>query len=65
MKQFYLESGIKVIEWEEFERLLLDSTRSFYFTTEQWRNRRLGRTKIKAEERIAMIAIVKEIRKRK
>lgn len=62
MKRFYLESGIKVAEWEEFEKRLLDQQQEFHFTPEQWRNRRQGRTHIKPEERIAMMAIVEEIR---
>ena len=43
MKQFYIESGIKVCEWEKFEELLLDQQREFHFTPEQWKNRKGGR----------------------
>lgn len=64
MKRFYIESGIKVAEWEEFEKRLLDQSKEFHFTTEQWKNRRQGRTHIKPQERLAMMAIVEEIRKR-
>lgn len=64
MKRFYIESGIKVCEYEEFEKRILDQTQEFYFTSEQWKNRRQGRTRIKPQERLAMIAIVEEIRKR-
>lgn len=64
MKRFYIESGIKVCEWEEFEKRILDISQEFHFTQEQWKNRRQGRTHIKAQERIAMMAIVEEIRKR-
>lgn len=64
MKRFYIESGIKVAEWEEFEKRILDTSKEFHFTTEQWKNRRQGRTHIKPQERLAMMAIVEEIRKR-
>lgn len=64
MKRFYIESGIKVCEWEEFEKRILDISQEFHFTTEQWKNRRQGRTHIKPQERLAMMAIVEEIRKR-
>lgn len=64
MKRFYIESGIKVCEWEEFEKRILDISQEFHFTPEQWRNRRQGRTRIKPQERLAMMAIVEEIRKR-
>lgn len=64
MKQFYIESGIKVCEWEKFEELLLDQQREFHFTPEQWKNRKGGRTKTQPSERLAMMAIVEEIRKR-
>ena len=62
MKRFYLESGIRVAEWEEFEKRLLDQQQEFHFTQEQWRNRRSARTHIKPQERLAMMAIVNEIR---
>lgn len=64
MKRFYIESGLKVCEWEEFEKRLLDQSQEFHFTAEQWKNRRYGRTQIYPQERIAMMAIVEEIRKR-
>lgn len=64
MKRFYIESGIKVCEWEEFEKRILDISQEFHFTTEQWKNRKQGRTHIKPQERLAMMAIVVEIRKR-
>lgn len=64
MKRFYIESGIKVCEWEEFEKRILDISRDFHFTTEQWKNRKQGRTHIKPQDRLAMMAIVEEIRKR-
>lgn len=63
MKRFYIESGIKVCEWEEFEKRILDQSQEFHFTTEQWRNRRQGRTRLKPQERIAMMSIVEEMRK--
>lgn len=62
MKRFYNESGIKVCEWEEFEKRILDQTRELHFTQEQWKNRKLGRTHIKPQERLAMMEIVNEIR---
>lgn len=65
MKRFYIESGIKVCEWEEFEKRILDINKEFHFTTEQWKNRKQGRTRIKPQERLAMMAIVEEIRNNK
>lgn len=64
MKRFYIESGIKVCEWEDFEKRILDQSLEFHFTPEQWKNRKQGRTRIKPEERLAMMATVEEIRKR-
>lgn len=64
MKRFYIESGIKVCEYEEFEKRILDQTQEFHFTPEQWKNRRQGRTHIKPQERLAMMAIVEDMRKR-
>lgn len=63
MKRFYIESGIQIAEWEKFENLILDQTREFHFTQEQWKNRRTGRTQITPQERIAMMSIVEEMRK--
>ena len=63
MKRFYTESGIKVCEWENFEKRILDTSQEFHFTTEQWKNRKHGRTHIKPQERLAMMAIVEENRK--
>ena len=62
MKRFYTESGIRVCEWDQFEKILLDKTREFHFTQEQWRNRKSARTHVKPQERLAMMAIVNEIR---
>lgn len=64
MKRFYIESEIKVCEWEEFEKRILDQSQEFHFTHEQWKNRRQGRTHIKPQERLAMMAIVEDMRKR-
>lgn len=65
MKQFYRESGILVLEWEEFERSILQGTHGFMFSSEQWKNRRLGRTNLKPQERIAMIHVLEKIRESK
>ena len=64
MKRFYIESGILVLEWEEFERSILQGTYGFSFSSEQWKNRRIGRTALKAEERIAMIHVLNQIRQK-
>lgn len=64
MKRFYTESGIKVCEWDEFEKRILDKTQELHFTPEQWKNRKQGRTRIKPHERLAMMAIVEDMRKR-
>lgn len=65
MKRFYKESGILVLEWEEFERSILQGTHGFMFSSEQWKNRRIGRTALKPEERIAMIYVLEKIRENK
>lgn len=62
MKRFYKESGILVLEWEEFERSILQGTHGFMFSSEQWKNRKIGRTALKPEERIAMIYVLEKIR---
>ena len=64
MKRFYKESGMLVCEYEEFERNLLLGTYGFKLTSEQWKNRRNGRTKVKPEERIAMQHILIMIRQK-
>lgn len=63
MKRFYTESGIMICEWESFERSILFGSHGFKMTPEQWKNRRIGRTKLKDEERIAMIHVLELIRK--
>lgn len=65
MKEFYKQSGILVIEWEEFERSILQGTHGLMFSAEQWKNRRIGRTRLKPEERIAMIHVLEKIRESK
>lgn len=63
MKRFYTESGILVCEWDEFEQSILFGKHGFKFTREQWKNRKIGRTKLKPEQRIAMIHVLEKIRK--
>lgn len=63
MKRFYTESGIMICEWESFERSILFGSHGFKMTPEQWKNRRIGRTKLKDEERIAMIQVLTQLRK--
>lgn len=65
MKRFYKESGIMICEWDDFEQSILLNKDGFQFTPEQWKNRRIGRTKLKPEERIAMMQVLEKIRKRK
>ena len=65
MKRFYKESGILVCEWEEFESSILFGKHGFKFTPEQWKNRKIGRTKLKPEDRIAMICVLGKIRAEK
>ena len=62
MKRFYKESGIMVCEWEAFERSILFGQHGFALTVEQWKNRKIGRTKLKESERIAMIEVLRRIR---
>lgn len=63
MKQFYIESGILVCEWPKFENAILQGTHGFSFSAEQWKNRRLGRTRLRDSERVAMIRVLEELRK--
>jgi hypothetical protein len=63
MKRFYTESGIMICEWESFERSIIFGSHGFKMTPEQWKNRRIGRTKLKDEERIAMIQVLTQLRK--
>lgn len=63
MKRFYTESGIMICEWDSFERSILFGSHGFKFTPEQWKNRKIGRTKLRDEERIAMIHVLELIRK--
>lgn len=64
MKRFYKESGILVCEWEDFESSILFGKHGFKFTPEQWKNRKIGRTKLKPEERIAMMHVLGKIRQK-
>lgn len=63
MKRFYTESRIMKYEWDSFERSILLGLHGFKMTPEQWKNRRIGRTKLKDEERIAMMHVLEKIRK--
>ena len=63
MKQFYIQSGIMICEWQSFEQSILFGKHGFKFTPEQWKNRKIGRTKLRDEERIAMIHVLELIRK--
>lgn len=65
MKRFYTESGILVCEWKEFVHSLLLGKHGFKFTPEQWKNRTIGRTKVKPNERIAMMKVLEKIRAEK
>lgn len=65
MKQFYIKSGIKVCEWDEFEQSILFNKHGFQFSPEQWKNRKIGRTKVKPGERIAMTQVLEKIREEK
>lgn len=65
MKRFYRESGIMICEWDEFEQSILFGKHGFQFSPEQWKNRKIGRTKVKPGERIAMIQVLEKIREEK
>lgn len=65
MKRFYKESGILVCEWREFENSIIFGKHGFKFTPEQWKNRKIGRTKLKPEDRIAMMHVLEKIRAEK
>ena len=62
MKRFYKESGIMICEWDDFEQSILFGKHGFKFTPEQWKNRKIGRTKLKPEDRIAMLLVLEKIR---
>lgn len=62
MKRFYRESGIMVCEWEAFERSILFGQHGFALTAEQWKNRKIGRTKVSDSERVAMMEVLRRIR---
>lgn len=62
MKRFYTESGILVCEWDDFEQSILFGKHGLKFTPEQWKNRKIGRTKVTDSERLAMITVLKKIR---
>lgn len=62
MKRFYEESGMLVCEREKFENSILLGKHGFKFTSEQWKNRKIGRTKLKPEDRIAMMHVLEKIR---
>lgn len=64
MKEFYKLSGILVLEWEIFERAILQGTYGFALSKDQWNNRRTGRTKVSDSERIAMMHVLEQIRKK-
>lgn len=62
MKKFYELSGILVCEWEIFEHSILTGKHGVKYTQEQWKNRRLGRTRLRDYERVAMINALHKIR---
>ena len=51
-----------ICEWEAFERSILFGQHGFALTAEQWKNRKIGRTKLKDHERVAMMEVLRRIR---
>lgn len=60
MKEFYSESKVTVEEWSALESQM---PTIMGWTTDQWRNRQSGRTKITQAERLGMIKAVEDYRK--
>ena len=67
MFQFFKEEGVLVIELARLQERLLDPKSPFHFTKDQWYNRfKLSgdsRTVCTPAERIAMKAVLQDIRK--
>lgn len=62
MKKFYKMSGILICEWEAFEHSILTGKHGVIYTKEQWKNRRLGRTKLQDFERQGLIMVLHKLR---
>ena len=62
MKEFVTQTGMTILEEPVFKERITDSTRDFYFTEDQYCNRWRGRTKVTPAERMAMVAVLNEIR---
>lgn len=68
MKQFLVESQIRVYEYAAFESAILTGKYGYMMSVNQWRNRLLkangepGRTKVSDSERIAMIKVLNQVR---
>lgn len=62
MKEFLTKTGMTILEEPVFKERITDSSRDFYFTEDQYYNRWRGRTKVTPAERMAMVAVLDEIR---
>ena len=62
MREFLAQTGMTILEEPVFKEKMTDSSRDFYFTEDQYCNRWRGRTKVTPAERIAMVAVLNEIR---
>ncbi len=62
MKVFLTKTGMTILEEPVFKERITDSSRDFYFTEDQYYNRWRGRTKVTPAERMAMVAVLNEIR---
>lgn len=62
MKEFLTKTGMTILEEPVFRERITDSSRDFYFTEDQYYNRWCGRTKVAPAERVAMVAVLDEIR---
>lgn len=62
MREFLAQTGMTILEEPVFKEKMTDSSRDFYFTEDQYSNRWTGRTKVSAAERVAMRAVLDEVR---
>ena len=62
MRNFLAQTAMTVLEEKAFKLKITDPNREFYFTIDQYHNRHSGRTRATPAERMAMVAVLNEIR---
>lgn len=62
MKDFLAQTAMTALEKREFKLRITDPNREFHFTIDQYHNRHSGRTRATPAERMAMVAVLDEIR---